>query len=305
MENLTKQFDINSVIDYDISNDIRIVARPDSSAVSLAINGTVKSEKTKVLVSRHTPSDGNSLNAYYLSPPNTVDFNSKLTISDEAKRSGVFTDKSEIFGLISKDLINDKQKNLIKTILTKHVDLTKATGESWKNDKDRDPAYFPAVSASSSLDSIISLANDDHKYGVTNILFHMEAMVSPEYIASSRWFMNRNSRRFIRSVRDQNGLVLTAREDGTPTLLGYPITITDELKDSPVLETDNPEDSVFIMFGSLPDAMKVSDIENIGGILTEGDGTMSNGAKSYDYQSKYSVYSLDNTALVVCAGSVT
>jgi len=146
---------------------------------------------------------------------------------------------------------NGADKNGRGILSSGRVDITDATGKSWKPSMGadaRDHDYFPAVSTGVSG----GLGADSE--AIQDLVEDVIAKLPTKYLANAKWKMNRKTRATLAKVRDTDGKPVFKRnmiEGGVDRIAGYPVVLDDTMPDIDA-------DSLPIIFGDLKAAFAMS-----------------------------------------------
>lgn len=146
-------------------------------------------------------------------------------------------------------------KNARGILSSNRLDITNLTGESFKPTlapvvaNMRDADFYPAIATGVSG----SLGADDE--AITNFIVDITNTIPTQWLAGSKFHMNRKTKGVIQKVRDADNhpiFMNSYMEGGRLTLMGHPVVIDDTLPDIAV-------DSTPIIFGNLGAAFALND----------------------------------------------
>lgn len=161
---------------------------------------------------------------------------------------GIYLAAQVLFG-------NGTGKNARGILSSNRVDITDATGESWKPTLAPDPAnardadYFPAVATGVSG----SLGATDT--AIVDFVIDLINLLPTQWLNGARFHMNRKTKGVLEKVRtsdDKPIFINSFMEGGQLMLMGYPVVIDDTLPDLAA-------DSTPIIFGNLAAAYAIND----------------------------------------------
>lgn len=161
---------------------------------------------------------------------------------------GIYLAAQVLFG-------NGTGKNARGILSSNRVDITDATGESWKPTLAPDPAnardadYFPAVATGVSG----SLGATDT--AIVDFIIDLINLLPTQWLNGARFHMNRKTKGVLEKVRtsdDKPIFINSFMEGGQLMLMGYPVVIDDTLPDLAA-------DSTPIIFGNLAAAYAIND----------------------------------------------
>ncbi|USD32044.1 MULTISPECIES: phage major capsid protein [Vibrio] len=291
-----------------VTDRLHIRARENSRVLRMANTGTVTSqgEKEPVMLF-HADKVGNIFHG------SEGSFN-KFTydtgvISNEIWNESQVPLQSTIEDDITLKEAADKAAFLISTILGPlHFDPEVDTGESWKPEETRDPAYFKAVKTpiNSDLDSqgddlpIDPSESPETAAALIDSLLDMQAEVNSNYSDNAVYLISQNTMNMIKKLRDADGFLPLK---STPIEFNGEILSYYDVLDKAIVVIDGiPDYSLtgavpWVLYGDMNAAVTVNELEGSENMVA--DNVSVKGATSIYYETKYSVHSLSNNSLVI------
>lgn len=286
----------SAILDHEaVGATIHERARISQRVLQDVSTGTVSTQGFKELVLTKRPDDPTP---WYVSTGTFFKVFEKYEIDNETWLESSAVNDGFYQAVCATDEGENKLQGLLDTIVSaKHMSIETGTGESWKGDEVRNYDYFPALSSMLTGNVVIDPSNPDHSDSTINLLIDAEARLPSSYQEGAKYYMNRRTRSVFRKLRNTDGsLILSSNDVGEFSLFGYPVVIYDSISDVPTaVQTDNKA-ATWLMFGNLEKALKVSDFTGSEKFI---NNPYKEGYKELKYESKYGVYALDTTALIL------